>query len=196
MGATGPAGPKGETGATGPVGPAGPKGETGATGPVGPKGDTGATGPAGTNVAAGQTCATGAVTGFDASGDIICGTPEPACPANSTLTFKVTSNPSGTLEYWPGGEQTLSAEGHPTCTVTVQNPRGLISDINATGIGDKPWALVSKTGFTSASISARIPDCKGFLSVGSVLGNYPTCSNASTVLESGHSTATFVVTAS
>ncbi|MDA9942905.1 tail fiber domain-containing protein [Luminiphilus sp.] len=39
-GATGPAGPKGDTGATGP---AGPKGDTGATGPAGPKGDTGGT---------------------------------------------------------------------------------------------------------------------------------------------------------
>ena len=55
-GATGPQGPKGDTGATGPqgpkgetgaAGPQGPKGETGATGPQGPKGDTGATGPQG-----------------------------------------------------------------------------------------------------------------------------------------------------
>lgn len=43
-GATGPAGPKGDTGATGPKGD---QGETGATGPKGDKGDTGATGPAG-----------------------------------------------------------------------------------------------------------------------------------------------------
>jgi collagen type I alpha len=41
MGATGPAGPKGDTGATGATGPAGPKGDTGATWA------TGATGPGG-----------------------------------------------------------------------------------------------------------------------------------------------------
>jgi hypothetical protein len=49
-GATGPQGPKGDTGATGATGPQGPKGDTGATGatgPQGPKGDTGATGATG-----------------------------------------------------------------------------------------------------------------------------------------------------
>ena len=55
-GATGPAGPKGDTGAAGATGPAGPQGDTGTTGPTGPagpqgppgaKGATGATGPAG-----------------------------------------------------------------------------------------------------------------------------------------------------
>lgn len=55
-GATGPAGPKGDTGATGPAGLQGPKGDTGATGAQGPqgatgpqgtKGDAGATGPSG-----------------------------------------------------------------------------------------------------------------------------------------------------
>ena len=52
-GATGPQGPKGDTG---PTGPQGPKGDTGATGPAGPKGETGATGPAGPK---GETGATG-----------------------------------------------------------------------------------------------------------------------------------------
>ena len=56
QGATGPQGPKGDTGAagpqgpkgdTGPVGPQGPKGNTGAVGPQGPKGNTGAVGPQG-----------------------------------------------------------------------------------------------------------------------------------------------------
>ncbi len=56
QGATGPQGPKGDTGAagpqgpkgdTGPVGPQGPKGDTGAVGPQGPKGNTGAVGPQG-----------------------------------------------------------------------------------------------------------------------------------------------------
>ena len=46
-GATGPQGPKGDTGVTGATGPAGPKGDTGAPGAdglPGPKGDTGDTG--------------------------------------------------------------------------------------------------------------------------------------------------------
>jgi Collagen triple helix repeat (20 copies) len=48
--ATGPQGPKGDTGLQGPVGPQGPKGDTGLQGPVGPqgpKGDTGLQGPVG-----------------------------------------------------------------------------------------------------------------------------------------------------
>ena len=40
-GATGPQGPKGDTGNTGATGPQGPKGDTGATGATGPKGDKG-----------------------------------------------------------------------------------------------------------------------------------------------------------
>ena len=46
-GATGPQGPKGDTGATGPMGPQGPKGDTGATGPMGPQGEKGDAGAAG-----------------------------------------------------------------------------------------------------------------------------------------------------
>ena len=53
IGAAGPQGPKGDTGATGPQGP---KGDTGAMGPQGPKGDIGATGPQGPK---GNTGATG-----------------------------------------------------------------------------------------------------------------------------------------
>ena len=71
-GATGPQGPKGDTGATGATGPQGPKGDTGATGATGPqgpqglKGDTGATGatgatgPQGPQGLKGDTGATGA----------------------------------------------------------------------------------------------------------------------------------------
>ena len=52
QGATGPQGPKGDTGETGPQGP---KGDTGATGPQGPKGDTGDTGPQGPKGDTGET---------------------------------------------------------------------------------------------------------------------------------------------
>ena len=46
-GATGPQGPKGDTGARGATGPQGPKGDTGATGATGPQGPKGDTGPRG-----------------------------------------------------------------------------------------------------------------------------------------------------
>lgn len=214
QGPVGPQGPQGPTGATGPVGPAGPKGDTGAigpqgpagpvgpAGPAGPKGDTGATGatgpqgPAGTNVAAGETCPSGQfVTGFDSAGNITCAAPSTtsaACPANSQLTFNVTSSPSATLEYWPGGTQTLTLANNPGCSVTVENPSGVINNAP----GNNGWVIISWTGFTSASGVVEVPNCQSFASSGSVQGNYPTCSNASTVAESGHSTDQFVVTAS
>jgi hypothetical protein len=57
--------------------------------------------------------------------------------------------------------------------------------------------IVSRTGFSSSSGIVQTPHCGGFLAVASVTGgNYPTCSNASTVGESGPSTDQFVVTAS
>ncbi|MGH9102189.1 MAG: hypothetical protein ACRDYD_04285 [Acidimicrobiales bacterium] len=133
------------------------------------------------------------MSGFDAAGMIVCQTlPGPACPANSRLAFSVTSSPTATLEYWPGGTQKFTLPGHPGCSVTVQNPSGVIND--APGING--WSIVSRTGFTSASGAVQAPSCQGFLSGSSVNGNYPTCSNASTVLESGHSSDQFVVTAS
>ena len=67
------------------VGPQGPAGPAGATGLQGQKGDTGTQGPKGDPGElglAGQACASGSfVTGFDASGDIVCGeTPPPPPP--------------------------------------------------------------------------------------------------------------------
>jgi len=227
-GAPGPQGPKGDTGATGPQGPAGPQGpvgppgpqgpqgptgDTGATGPQGltgpqgPKGDTGATGPAGppgTNVAAGQSCPTGQfVSGFDAGGNIICKAPAAPCPLTH-FSFFMTSHPgtglSSTIEQWPGGQQTMSLSGaNAGCSVTVQAPTGDIDLIGGT-VGTDGWTIVSKTGFTTATGVAQIPDCNGFLAVstGSVppVNNRPSCSNASTFLESGPSTDEFIVTAS
>lgn len=58
-GATGPAGPQGDTGATGPQGPRGIQGETGPQGPQGEKGDTGPQGPAGADGAQGPAGANG-----------------------------------------------------------------------------------------------------------------------------------------
>ena len=62
-GATGVAGPKGETGATGPMGPSGANGSIGATGPAGAKGETGLTGAKGDKGETGATGATGAKIG-------------------------------------------------------------------------------------------------------------------------------------
>jgi hypothetical protein len=201
-GATGPQGPKGETGATGPQGPKGDTGDTGSqgpkgdTGPQGPKGDTGDTGPQGppgpqgepgTDVA-GQMCAAGeSVTGFDASGNIICSA---GCPSGQ-LSFHIVSFPQDTLERWPGGTQTKSSG--PDCSVTVRAPSGVISLIGGT-VGVDSWQIVSKTGWVSASLSVQTPTCRGFLSGASVSNDRPTCTNASTVLEDGPSEDTAIVT--
>jgi hypothetical protein len=140
------------------------------------------------------------VSGFDASGNIVCTalpSSGPACPANSTLSATVTSSPTATLEYWPGGTQVLTLPGHPDCTVTVANPSNTPISNDGGTPGTSGWQIVSETGFTSSAGTAKTPVCNGFLAVGSVTaGNYPTCSNASTVGESGPSTAEFDVTAS
>jgi Collagen triple helix repeat (20 copies) len=201
VGPVGPQGPKGDTGATGPQGPkgdtgaTGPQGLKGDTGPQGPKGDTGATGaqgppgpqgPAGTDVA-GQMCDPGgSVTGFDASGNIICSA---GCPS-AALTFHITSVAADTFYSWPGGTQTQNSG--PDCSVTVRAPSGLISLIGGT-TGVDAWQIVSKTGWISATMDVQTPVCRGFLSAPSVANNRPTCSNASTVLADGASTDDLVV---
>jgi len=194
-GATGPQGPKGDTGATGPQGP---KGDTGATGPQGPKGDTGATGPQGPagpqgppgSGLAGQSCPSGqSVTGVDQSGNIVCSS---GCPSGQ-LTFHITSVASNTLENWPGGTQTMSSG--PNCSITVQAPSGNISLIGGT-TGVDAWSIVSKTGWLSASGSVQQPVCRSVGALPSVSNNQPTCSNSSTVFESGPSEDNFNVTVS
>lgn len=175
----------------------GPQGPQGIPGPQGPQG---VQGEPGKNVAAGQACPAGQfVTGFDATGNILCATPTPpapACPANSKLTFSMTSSPTDTLENWPGGDHTLAVSGYPGCSVTVTYPSGNISLVGGT-VGADAWVIKNWTGFTSASGQALVPVCNSFLAAASITaGPRPTCSNSSTVLESGHSTASFVVTAS
>jgi len=195
-GPAGPAGPKGDTGPAGPkgdTGPAGPKGDTGPAGPKGDKGDTGPQGPAGPQgppgmSVAGQSCANGqSVTGFDDSGNIICSS---GCPSGK-LTFHIVSSPSNTIENWPGGTQTQSSGAN--CSVTVRRPSGSIALIGGT-TGVDAWEILSKTGWVSATGSVQQPICRGFASLPSVVNNRPTCSNASTVFESGPSEDDFVVT--
>jgi hypothetical protein len=192
VGPVGPQGEKGDKGDTGATGPAGPKGDTGATGPAGPKGDTGATGPAGpqgpagTDVA-GQTCANGqSVTGFDASGNIICSA---GCPAGQ-LRFRIVSVDVDTIFRWPGGTQTQSSG--PNCSVTVRAPSDSINLVGGT-TGVDAWAIVSRTGWVSATMDVQQPICRSVASFPSVSNNRPTCSNASTVFASGPSEDTLVV---
>ena len=194
-GPAGPQGPKGDTGATGPQGPAGPqglKGDTGATGPQGPKGDkgdTGATGPQGPpgSGLAGQSCPSGqSVTGVDQSGNIICSS---GCPSGQ-VTFHITSVASNTLENWPGGTQTKNSG--PNCSVTVTAPSGNISLIGGT-TGVDAWTIDSKTGWVNASGTVQQPVCRSVGALPSVSNNRPTCSNSSTVFESGPSEDDFVV---
>ena len=218
IGPQGPQGPKGDTGATGPQGPAGPqgpqgqKGDTGDTGPAGPagpagpKGDTGATGPQGVpgNLAlAGKSCPSGeVVTGFNASGDIIC-TPVsvgPTCPANSTLTFNIMASPVAALYSWPGGTQTLALPGSPGCTVTVARPSGSIATLGSIA-GSDGWAVTGMTGFTSNDSGVVGPtQCFGSLNfTAATINNRPACTDAAVdnvfgTAEGGSSS--FVVTAS
>jgi hypothetical protein len=80
------------------------------------------------------------------------------------------------------------------CSVTVRAPSGLISLVGGTA-GVDGWAIVSTTGYQSASGTAQVPVCRGLLSLASVTANNrPTCSNASTIGESGPSTDNFVLT--
>jgi hypothetical protein len=190
VGPVGPQGPKGDTGATGPQGP---KGDTGPQGPKGDIGDTGPQGPPGpqgepgTDVR-GQMCDAGeSVTGFDASGNIICSA---GCPSGQ-LTFHIISSPVDTIERWPGG--TVTQSSGTGCSVTVRRPIDSINLIGGTTGVDK-WEIVTKTGWVSASLSVQTPTCRGFLSAPSVANDRPTCSNASTVFESGPSEDTAVVT--
>jgi hypothetical protein len=189
---TGPQGP------AGPAGPQGPKGDTGATGAQGPKGDTGATGPQGPvgpqgpagSGLAGQSCPSGeSMTGVDQSGNIICSS---GCPTGH-LTFHITSTASNTLENWPGGTQTMNSGAN--CSVTVQAPSGNISLIGGT-TGVDAWSIVSKTGWINATGSVQQPVCRSVGALPSVSNNRPTCSNSSTVFESGPSEDDFVVTVS
>ena len=182
VGATGPIGPTGPVGATGPVGSTGP---VGATGPIGPTGPVGATGPAGATGAVGATgprgpsgasgitglegmsCPSGqSVTGFDASGKIICSGAAAACTTH-VFTFSMMSSPGGetTGADWPGLSVTMTDPADSNCGVTVGEPSGNISLVGT--LGDA-WHVISNTGYTSCSPTngesnsgVFEPDCSG-----------------------------------
>ena len=74
QGPAGPTGPAGAVGSTGPAGSQGPAGPTGSQGPQGPAGLSGPTGPSGILGLANFSCPAGqSVTGFNASGQPVCG---------------------------------------------------------------------------------------------------------------------------
>lgn len=82
VGPQGPQGPSGQAGPPGPQGAPGPQGEQGIQGPQGPEGPKGDKGDPGNLALAGRSCPSGSVvTGFDSSGDLVCGVPgEPPPP--------------------------------------------------------------------------------------------------------------------
>ncbi|WP_280515544.1 gp58-like family protein, partial [Lactobacillus nasalidis] len=104
-GAAGPQGPqgaKGATGATGPQGPQGAKGATGATGPQGPKGDTGPQGSTGPQGATGAKGDKGDKGDTGSTGFFI-GTTAPSNPAKGTVW--ATTDSSGNMtsaKTWNG----------------------------------------------------------------------------------------------
>ena len=116
----------------------GPKGDQGEPGPAGPKGDTGAAGLRGEpgNLAlAGQMCPSGeAVTGFDASGHIVCqsgsgggdgggggGTPVD-CDDGDPHTVDVYSSISGVCTHAPGPSIDEDADGYEANIRTGGSP--------------------------------------------------------------------------
>jgi len=119
----------GPVGATGPIGPVGASGPVGATGPQGPSGASGITGLEGMSCPSGQS-----VTGFDASGKIICSGAAAACTTH-VFTFSMMSSPGGetTSADWPGLSVTMTDPADANCGVTVGEPSGNISVVGALG---------------------------------------------------------------
>ena len=107
-GPIGPQGSQGPIGETGPQGPQGPQGEIGPDGPAGPQGPKGDTGDSGILVVAGNSCASGEVlTGFDASGAIICAEINASVPVvvgSDCETFRTNWLTFGFLDINPGAD--------------------------------------------------------------------------------------------
>lgn len=187
LGAVGPQGPQG---IQGPQGPRGPQGPQGPQGPVGPQGPTGPTGPSGTSGLAGFVCPSGSVVkGFESDGTPFC-----SCPMD-TFSASVGAYSSDSFYNWNGNQQVFTSpeSGFSYCTVTVNQPSGIINNAPV-GYSDTPWEIVSTTGYGLCSIQVQNPSC-GSLSVSYVSGNFPVCSDASTVLQSSPSdTATISCT--
>ncbi|MFP5204992.1 MAG: IPT/TIG domain-containing protein [Acidobacteriota bacterium] len=174
-------------GAVGPQGPQGVPGPQGVQGPQGPPGPQGPQGPSGTAAFAGFRCPAGSVVvGFESDGSPFC-----SCP-HDTFTASVGASSSNTLYSWSGGSQffTSPESGFSYCTVSVSAPTGLVNDTFST----TPWSVGSVSGYGSCTIQVQNPSC-GSLSVSKVSGNFPVCTDASTVFQSSPSdTATITCT--
>jgi hypothetical protein len=142
-----------------------------------------------------QSCEAGSyVTGFDASGNITC-----SCP-HTGYTFDITASDFATQQYWPDTQLTVTDPHNSACSVTVQTPssgnRQLSEPINGAA-GDAGWAYVSSTGYpsgTTFTVDVHTPNCTSPGAVGSVVNNYPECSNSSVVFASDESTDEAIVT--
>ncbi len=178
LGAVGPQGPQGIQGVQGPQG---------IQGPPGPQGPAGPEGPSGTAAFAGFRCPAGSVVvGFGSDGTPVC-----SCP-HDTFTATVGANSSNTLYSWAGGSQMFTSpeSGFSYCSVVVNKPTGLVNNTFTT----TPWSIESASGYGTCTIQVQNPSC-GSLSATSVNGNFPVCTDASTVFQGSPSdTATISCT--
>lgn len=174
LGAVGPQGPQGIQGPQGPQGTQGPQGPQGAQGPQGTQGPQG---PSGTSGFAGFMCASGSVViGFDSGGLPVC-----SCP-HDNFSASVGAYVSDSFYNWNGGSQLFTSPTNGNCTVVVNYPLGIINNAPV-GYSDEPWSIGTTTGYGSCTLQVANPSC-GTLSVSSVSGNFPVCTDASSVLQS------------
>ena len=150
-GATGPAGPKGDTGAIGPAGPAGPKGDTGAIGAAGTagrKGDTGDTGPAGPKGDTGGT-AEGDVALTSTAGNV-------DITADKDVTLSAGKDVTLTANY---GKVAIGTGAGGASTVSFRTNLGTNDTIvvtNSQGASDASIELDSANGGITLSASTGI----------------------------------------
>jgi hypothetical protein len=199
---TGPAGPKGDTGATGAQGPKGDTGATGATGPAGAKGDTGATGPAGAQGPKGDTGATGPAGATGATGPAgaqgLKGDTGAAGPAGATGAKGDTgaTGPAGapgakgdTGDTGPAGAPGAKGDTGATGATGPAGAPGAKGDTGETGPqGPKGDTGSSGASFFNGTVAFVDPaDTTGFLQVGGQQNVSLSVGDSGSVLASGGS---------
>ncbi|MFC8504756.1 hypothetical protein ACFUC1_20595 [Pedococcus sp. NPDC057267] len=115
------------------------------------------------------------MTGFSASGALVCGptTPPPPTCSATTLTTSITSIKDNDFDsHWPGGVVTL---GTSSCNVTLARPSGSIVLVGL--LGDA-WRITGKTGFANTTLTVNLPQCNSPLAVPNVTADRPSCSSA------------------
>jgi len=161
---------------------------------------------------ASQSCPSGSfVTGFDASGNIICGSATgsttPVCkPAIFPITItSYAYAAAGTfgipIEYWPSGTQSLGS-GACQASVALPGPVGsfgqALGDTGDCSIdnfdGCPGWRnATAVAGFKSCTVSASLPNCTAFGAVSRLDGTFFACSSGAAT-SSTRSTAFATVT--